>query len=157
MCPHQDCAHSYGYKHLLQRHLAKAHPSQSGNDSDTGKTNLSGESDEDEVSVNTKGKAKQRMDIDAITGKAYASQALERVSASKALRCPYPHLDAIISRSDSNILESGRSRDCDYVFSRAYDLRRHLRAEHEIEADKDSVEKFIADAKARQAHRRNIK
>lgn len=38
---------------------------------------------------------------------------------------------------------------CDYVFSRAYDFRRHLRAEHGVDAEKDRVDEWVKGAKAR--------
>jgi len=41
------------------------------------------------------------------------------------------------------------SKACDYVFSRAYDLRRHLRAEHGVEAEKESVDDWVKSAKAK--------
>ena len=34
---------------------------------------------------------------------------------------------------------------CAYIFSRAYDLRRHLKAEHGLELDKEEVDGWVRD------------
>jgi general transcription factor IIIA len=95
------------------------------------------------------------MDIGTITGMSYATHANERLSTSKALHCPHPHLGTLISVSvsaEGDVQMAGRastSRVCDYVFSRAYDLRRHLRAEHGVDVEKERVDEWANGAKAR--------
>lgn len=84
------------------------------------------------------------MGIDIITGHAYAVHAKERLDTLKALQCPYPHLEKLFFKVDA--AQGGHSlgdSQCDYVFSRAYDLRRHMRASHDIDADKDSVDEWV--------------
>jgi general transcription factor IIIA len=94
--------------------------------------------------------------IDDITGHTYA------VSAGvRKLACPFPSLNglavtlpsATASSTTSMYVEDSSSagaalpvRACAYVFGRAYDLRRHLRAVHGVEVDKDVLDAW---AKAR--------
>jgi len=110
---------------------------------------VTSEEDEEAAPAN---KTVQRMDIDTITGMSYTSKANDRLTASKALRCPHPHLGALVSitgSGDHEMAGSSMSRICEYVFSRAYDLRRHLRAEHEVDVEKDKVDEWVKGAKAR--------
>jgi len=51
---------------------------------------------------------------------------------------------------------SSTSRTCEYVFSRAYDLRRHLRAEHDVDVEKDKVDEWVKGAKARARKHRTV-
>ncbi|KAF8629851.1 hypothetical protein AX15_003213 [Amanita polypyramis BW_CC] len=127
------CGVRYGYKHLLQRHFARQHKQTPGSASD----DSGGSVDED---ARNESPIQERMDINTITGSAYAKRA--QVNVRKALRCPYPDLGPITSE---NVVlhEEEVSRDgCYYVFSRAYDIRRHLRAVHGIEAEKEAVDKW---------------
>ncbi|KAJ6576864.1 hypothetical protein B0H10DRAFT_2101879 [Mycena sp. CBHHK59/15] len=125
ICPHEDCKQAFGYKHLLQRHVAKHHASSSAS---------SGSWEEDaHVSMPS-----TSLGIDLITGNAYAQNAREKLKAAKVLRCPYPHLNDV-----AVVHEHGNSSaTCDYVFSRAYDLRRHLQTVHEVVAEKESVDRW---------------
>ncbi|KAJ7350372.1 hypothetical protein DFH08DRAFT_108248 [Mycena albidolilacea] len=123
VCPHETCKRAFGYKHLLQRHLAKRHSASSASES----------SDEDAAFFPTPAAAK--LDIDTITGNNYAQAASKKLKAAKALRCPYPHLDDLAAVADGLL--------CDYVFSRAYDLRRHLQSEHDVIVDKNSVDMWV--------------
>jgi hypothetical protein len=57
------------------------------------------------------------------------------------LRCPHPAMEGLPSTP------SGKSHNlwvdtaaCEYVFGRAYDLRRHLRAVHGVDLDKEAVD-----------------
>lgn len=153
VCPYEHCNSAYGYKHLLQRHMAKIHSTQTGEDLATGSDSAETSDVVDEAAAKGEGRAVQRMDIDAITGKAYADHSFQRLSTSKALQCPHPHLAALVSNHDtggnsmSGNVESSSNRACDYVFSRAYDLRRHLRVEHGFEADKDRIDEWLKSEK----------
>ncbi|KAK2464203.1 hypothetical protein APHAL10511_003660 [Amanita phalloides] len=123
-CP--NCDIRYGYKRLLQRHLTRQH----GRASDDPTDEMESSADEEPV--------QGKMDIDTITGKVYA----ERASANprKALQCPYPDLRGITSGVAIELREA--SDHCNYVFTRAYDLRRHLRAVHGIEIEKVEVDRW---------------
>ncbi|KAF7970429.1 hypothetical protein HWV62_24177 [Athelia sp. TMB] len=142
-CDHPGCGSDFGYKHLLQRHLAKVHSSQFNPDN-------TGSEDGDDEHEEMPGKTKQlvqRMDIDFITGKTYDSAAVERLASSKALRCPHPHLPFVAG--DVQTAPTAESHaPCPYVFSRGYDLRRHLLKEHGVDAGKDSVNAWVMQAKA---------
>lgn len=123
VCPHETCKQTFGYKHLLQRHLAKRHTASSESES----------SDEDAGSLPKPAAA--NLDIDTITGSTYARTAHSKLKAAKALQCPYPHLNGLAS------VQTGPP--CEYVFSRAYDFRRHLQSEHGVVVDKDSVDRWV--------------
>ena len=147
-CPREHCNSAFGYKHLLQRHLAKVHSTQTGESDSAEPTD---EEEEDEQAMPT-GKVKdiQRMDINSITGMTYATQARERLMASKALRCPHPHLGELVAISDEWDADgASQSKSCNHVFSRAYDLRRHLRAEHGVHVEKERVDKWVKGAMAK--------
>ncbi|THV06098.1 hypothetical protein K435DRAFT_816192 [Dendrothele bispora CBS 962.96] len=153
VCPHETCKSAFGYKHLLQRHLAKIHKSGSGSDQPL--SGNDGEDDEsnsdDDDSDTVQNEVTDDFSIDAITGHAYASRAKERLKNCKAIQCPYPNFDNISFKTLSTSSESqpgnGNKTACKYVFSRAYDLRRHLLAEHDIDASKESVDAWVAIAK----------
>jgi hypothetical protein len=59
------------------------------------------------------------------------------------LRCPHPTMEGL-QVPPAGPAESGNlwseSAPCQYVFGRAYDLRRHLRAVHGIVLDKETVD-----------------
>jgi hypothetical protein len=147
ICPHEGCNSTFGYKHLLQRHLAKVHSAHTG-DSDSADP-----SDEEDNHETDKDNAVQQMNIDTITGFSYASYANERISSSKALRCPYPDLGLLTPESGdpdgTDVAGASTTKGCGYVFSRAYDLRRHLRAEHGVEVKKEKADEWVRRAKVR--------
>ncbi|KAJ7647532.1 transcription factor iiia [Roridomyces roridus] len=123
ICPREGCGQTFGYKHLLQRHLAK-HDATS-----------SSSSDEDDAAPQTK------MDIDTITGKQYA----QRRKATHVLDCPYPNWHVLGPQPSSSSHAHADEPACEYVFSRAYDLRRHLQSVHDVVVDKESVSKWVDD------------
>ncbi|KAI0735302.1 hypothetical protein C8Q76DRAFT_711770 [Earliella scabrosa] len=139
VCPHEHCKRAFGYKHLLQRHLAKLHApsgSESGSDNEGEHTDTEPESPH-----------MSTMDIDLITGKAYATRAKDAVKQASKLQCPYPELPPLLSTDSSEATStstsSKRVHACQYVFSRAYDLRRHLQAEHGVEVDREKVDEWV--------------
>lgn len=80
------------------------------------------------------------MNIEAITGKAYAS----RLENATSIRCPYPHIDALVTSSTT--LDASRpssSKTCEHILTRAYDLRRHLRSEHGVDTEKEKVDAWV--------------
>ncbi|KAF7315220.1 Transcriptional factor IIIa [Mycena indigotica] len=120
------CEQTFGYKHLLQRHVAKCHTTPSEPPS-------SGDEDEEIQPV-----VPPQLDIGAITGVTYTRGALEKLAATTALRCPHPDLHGL----DPD-LGIPTSTPCEYVFSRAYDLRRHLQATHNVVLDKEVVLRWV--------------
>ena len=122
-----QCDASYGYKRLLQRHLARQH----------GRT--SDKSDESESSADEGDEPGQgKMDIDTITGHAYRKRA--EAIQQKGLRCPYPDVGQI--SPEKVVAEMEGSEHCDYMFTRAYDVRRHLLAVHGLEIDKETMDRW---------------
>ncbi|KAJ3733838.1 hypothetical protein DFJ43DRAFT_994538 [Lentinula guzmanii] len=164
-CPRETCGATFGYKHLLQRHVARLHsknPDNSSTDKDDVNQNAgfgsdvtASESELDSDPIATK----PIMGIGAITGSAYSNRAQELLDATKAIRCPYPHLQELtLVRSevpDGNVIgpdmmeKATTSLQCDYIFRRAYDLRRHLRAVHEMEVEKESADAWVSKIKSR--------
>lgn len=128
VCPHIHCSSAFGYKHLLERHLAKLHSSNSVHAETTS---------EEEASTTD---VDDPLDIEAITGKTYAT----RLQSAKSIRCPYPHVDALVA--SSAILDAdgpSSSKTCEHVLTRAYDLRRHLRSEHGVDTEKEKVDAWV--------------
>ncbi|EIN11739.1 hypothetical protein PUNSTDRAFT_111791 [Punctularia strigosozonata HHB-11173 SS5] len=142
VCAEASCGRAFGYKHLLQRHTAKVHASATRGaetDADSG--------EEDETDHGNSGQ--HIIDIDDITGLAYSTTAQEKLKAARALRCPHPHADLAITGGDEGA--EAEAGDCEYVFTRAYDLRRHLKAVHGVEKGKEEVDRWMRYTKARRA------
>jgi general transcription factor IIIA len=134
ICHHEDCGKAYGYKHLLQRHLAKAHASwSSSHHSDS----------EDDTQLERKPMA--LLDIDTITGKSY----MERIKTKSSLmvQCPYPRIPITFKFDATDMDALSNEHVCKHVFSRAYDLRRHLRSGHRMEVEKEAVDSWVRSLK----------
>ena len=128
-CPHEDCGKSYGYKHLLQRHVAHAHLPEESSD-------CSSDGDDD----NAKG---VQTDIEVITGKSYLAR---NARIRRALRCPHPNLPpAFVLSRDSELSALDSVLPCEHVFGRAYDLRRHLLSKHGLAVEKGIVDAWAED------------
>lgn len=84
-------------------------------------------------------------DIDALTGKAYAS----RSQNAAFVRCPYPHIKDLLRTPDvpTNLTRSS-TKTCDHVLTRAYDLRRHFKAEHGVAVDREKVDAWVKTQKS---------
>lgn len=128
VCPHIHCNSAFGYKHLLERHLAKLHSSES--------IHAETSAEEEASATDTDG----AMDIEAITGKAYAN----RLQNAMSIRCPYPHIDALVASSAAlDPYGPSSSKTCEHILTRAYDLRRHLRSEHGVDTEKEKVDTWV--------------
>ncbi|KAF9243099.1 hypothetical protein BU15DRAFT_86518 [Melanogaster broomeanus] len=133
VCPHPHCNSAFGYKHLLERHLAKIHSSKSTHEETSTEEEIIVTDNECHDGSDTD----DHMDIEAITGKAYAT----RLQNSTSVRCPYPHVDALLASTPNVEASRGSSsKTCEHVLTRAYDLRRHLKAEHGVDAEKQKVD-----------------
>jgi general transcription factor IIIA len=138
----EGCGRAFGYKHILQRHQARTHVNDraegEGDDEGAQHADADGESSEIERPQQKKRKTLHELfpgssTIDEITGVAYA----ERASGKRAqLKCPYPEMEGLLSAMPDD------GGPCEYVFGRAYDLRRHLRAVHSVELDKDVLDRW---------------
>ena len=100
----------------------------------------------------TPNEGEEDFNIDLITGNLYAKQAEANLKTATVLRCPYPELDGLIDPTEvetqRSMPESSIPRLCVYVFSRAYDLRRHLRSTHNVALSKEVVDSWIQLKKA---------
>jgi general transcription factor IIIA len=143
VCEEPACGRAFGYKHLLQRHAAKVHTARDAvapdsSPSDDDEDNAAAEADAEYTPL-----VPQSSAIDVLTGKMYAS----RRHSSRSLHCPYPRLDFPGWNVSAEV--PAESSHCDYYFTRAYDLRRHLAAVHDVEVDKEPVDEWTARARAR--------
>lgn len=132
---------SFGYKHLLQRHLSKMHPVKVSDKDDA--DDLSSEEGGDLYEDDNDGK------IDDITGHMYRSKSRARISLLHALPCPYPDLTELSGPDDNNGKEP--TLFCDYGYTRAYDLRRHLRTIHNVSTSKLQVDRWVAQQRVAQS------
>jgi general transcription factor IIIA len=140
----EGCGRAFGYKHILQRHQAREHGNDRAEGEDDGQhSDADGESSEAERPLPRKRKARHDLPpntstINEITGVAYAERA---ASKQVLLKCPHPAMEGLPSAIpvESTSLW-GDEGPCEYVFGRAYDLRRHLRAVHGVALEKDVVD-----------------
>jgi uncharacterized C2H2 Zn-finger protein len=156
-CDHAQCGRTFGYKHLLQRHMAKIHGIRSeGHDSS-------------ELGAQNSGRGIKRKNgtsmvveapfIEALTGKAYkrrgevpepSSVSTTTPSPTKAsrkiIRCPWPHFSR--RNGDAGGMERGDhiQGQCEAIFHRAYDLRRHLKAGHALLVEKVELAAWLTQA-----------
>ncbi|KAJ2916336.1 hypothetical protein MD484_g4116, partial [Candolleomyces efflorescens] len=126
-----QCDKSFGYRHLLQRHAAKIHGQPSLDDSDAGD-----QADEEEEGFDPDLKPFAEDHIDQITGKAYADRTIGKAGRWK---CPFPDLNGLVCET---VAAASSQFHCDYSFSRLYDLRRHLKAGHQVSTDKDALQEI---------------
>jgi hypothetical protein len=125
----------------LQRHVAKAHSLEHSADHST-------TCDEPDDEGEAPYEGEDDFNIDLITGNAYAKQAEANLKAATVLRCPYPELDGLLDPTEIEtqrlVQESSNTpRFCVYVFSRGYDLRRHLNTIHDVIASKEVVDRWV--------------
>jgi general transcription factor IIIA len=148
VCAFEECGRAFGYKHILQRHQARQH----GQDRTAAEededcehhADADGESSEAECPQPKKRKSRRLQSqnislINEITGVAYE----ERTANTPApLRCPHPAMEGLPSAPSVESLSNlwCDATPCEYVFGRAYDMRRHLRAIHGVELDKETVD-----------------
>ena len=142
VCHRKDCTRAFGYKHLLRRHVAKVHPSE--READTS----SPDSEEEQEEGESQNEAHGKFDIDMITGYSYTKQADADLKSAKVLRCPCPDFTGLLSEEEiqAQSFAAGLStnpRQCEYVFSRAYDFRRHLAVSHSIVLSKEVVDGWV--------------
>lgn len=82
-----------------------------------------------------------------ITGNTYAKQAETKVKSVKALRCPFPFLQDIADVITPLDASTSNTAPCDYVFTRGYDARRHLKASHNAVVTKDAMDNWVRQRK----------
>ncbi|KAF5385936.1 hypothetical protein D9615_002293 [Tricholomella constricta] len=144
ICFHEGCGQAYGYKHLLRRHLAKAHDTTAAEDDNFPDDNFPDGEETNELATTS-------LDIDTITGNSYAKRTLRKLANATALLCPHPRLEMItwVTTHHQTAHSTKQSKHgCEYAFSRAYDLRRHLKTAHGVNAVKESVDRWVKEQKA---------
>lgn len=153
VCEHEGCGRTFGYKHLLQRHCAKLHGIHSAEPDEEGPD----VEDKDDIDNQTLEDGEEESFIEALTGRAYKRRRLEnrnatstetsKSKAKKVLCCPWPHFMSDHGEQSTHV-DSGREAQdlqtvCEAIFHRAYDLRRHLKAEHGLELDKEEMAAWV--------------
>lgn len=129
VCDVPRCGKAFGYKHLLQRHTLSAHTLHPPSSTE----------DDGESSSAPADPAQPLSTIDFITGKLYMAQKRSAPNGHALVTCPYPTHFCSKTADVSERVPSA----CQAVFSRAYDLRRHLRAEHDEEWERDEVDAWV--------------
>jgi len=112
---------SFGYKHVLQRHLAR-HDAPAPTPASSSRK----KGEKDKVST-----------IDIITGKHYAKHV-----ETKTIQCPWPDLFDVDPGKRASLETEGKDL-CPHRFGRAYDLRRHLKAAHGFEVEADVLKIWV--------------
>ncbi|KAH9045919.1 hypothetical protein EDB83DRAFT_2638027 [Lactarius deliciosus] len=156
VCTVDGCGRAFGYKHILQRHQARGHNNDKDEDGEDAEqhADADGESSDGGETRTRPKKRKTRHAtshstsiIDEITGVAYAKRS---AGGQAPLKCPHPTMEGLPSAlpASRQSLWSEDAAPCEYVFRRAYDLRRHLQAVHGISLDKEVVDAWARKERA---------
>jgi hypothetical protein len=144
-CDQEGCDQKFGYKHLLQRHYAKIHGIHSDMEKSSDKA-----SEDDVMDTATDEDAESSPFIEELTGARKRRQKLggeSQVGASsghstkpkKIIKCPWPHVFA-----EKGSITASKQHNCSAILNRAYDLRRHLLADHALSVEKEEVAAWVA-------------
>lgn len=79
--------------------------------------------------------------IEKLTGVAYQRRA--EGHSSKMICCPWPYFTLSRAQTGEDAIPVSTPR-CESTFHRAYDLRRHLFADHGLHAEKEEVASWVA-------------
>lgn len=135
---------TFGYKHVMQRHLERHHRPQPNGVTSTSTTAPI----PDQTSTSEVGNI-----ISLLTGQDYyESQNPSKANAahrSRVIACPWPDAFGATQFPGGNSKNQSAepSAKCAFTFSRAYDLRRHLRSAHKLEVDADEVSAWVSEHK----------
>lgn len=89
-----------------------------------------------------------------ITGTDYTSSSMHRNTRRELVPCPWPDRFEFEELSADEALQvQGDIRQCTFVFSRAYDLRRHLKAGHGLDLTKDLMDRWVMNWRERDVDR----
>ncbi|CEL56273.1 Transcription factor IIIA OS=Schizosaccharomyces pombe (strain 972 / ATCC 24843) GN=sfc2 PE=2 SV=1 [Rhizoctonia solani AG-1 IB] len=137
-CPSDGCNKTFGYKHVMQRHLERHHRLQ----------------DNDPVlikpaSPDQKGATNASRIISLITGQDYdelpPSSNANAAHRPRVINCPWPNAFETTKPPHSTTSPTiDTLAKCAFKFSRAYDLRRHLRSAHALEVDTEEVNAWVS-------------
>jgi len=149
ICSVEGCSRAFGYKHILQRHQVRRHHKGCAKAEDCEDCEHHADADGESSETERPRPKKRRIQraespntstINEITGVAYEERAAGR---QVPLRCPHPAMGGLPSAPPAESLDMwGDAAPCEYVFGRAYDVRRHLRAVHGVVLDKDVVDRW---------------
>lgn len=118
----------FGYRHVMQRHLARKHPREQ--DSAEQSAVESAKDPESTVARTTD----EPSIMDLLTGKHYSKPLTTSRNIQRSLHCPWPNIAAAGSGTPISGVQ------CTFIFSRVYDLRRHLRSEHGLEIEQEILD-----------------
>ncbi|KAI5123190.1 hypothetical protein M0805_003957 [Coniferiporia weirii] len=143
VCTVDGCGVSFGYKHLLQRHTSRLHTVEPRPDH----VNIN-EREENPVTQARPVTAEPEAPsvIDVLTGKAYDDRAKERLMSQNVFVCPFPNLPFASTKEGppQSRPSQNSTAHCTYVFSRAYDFRRHLSSVHGVKVDRQQADELVA-------------
>jgi hypothetical protein len=162
LCRVKGCTREFGYKHLLKRHIERDHvvESESEEEEESGKL-------EEEARDEGGETVEQGWSIDFITGAAYARAHEDAPNVKPKVKCPHPSMEgfpnpsschhSVVGEGSAQVgdcvpacVNEGRDVEglgesrCKFIFSRAYDLRRHLGSVHGMEYEKEVVDRWFA-------------
>ncbi|KAI9449882.1 hypothetical protein F5148DRAFT_1379203 [Russula earlei] len=149
VCAVEGCGRAFGYKHILQRHQARRHGNDRSEAEVEGDCEQHEDADEESSEVERvrcqhkkrKTRRAQSPDvsiINEITGVAYEERAAE---VQAPLKCPHPVMEGLASALPTGGHDIWDDvAPCEYVFGRAYDLRRHVLAVHGVVLEKEVVD-----------------
>ncbi|CAG8657976.1 13759_t:CDS:2, partial [Acaulospora colombiana] len=171
VCDVAGCEKEFGYKHLLQRHSAKIHGKHT-SDRDPIVSNDIGRLKPAPTAAEEKAAERGCDFIEHLTGKQYqrrgedpnifdearkGAHSLHDHNIPKAriarrvILCPWPSfLSLNVASEDDHAVHEGTVVGteliaCGGIFHRAYDLRRHLRADHGLELSKEELNAWLKD------------
>lgn len=121
----------FGYKHVLQRHLARKHLRARSLDSSA--AGAADDDDPDPLSADP---------IHLLTGKQKLKDGLSRRTTRKITCIWYDLFKSGLVLSSSSSLSSA-SAPCAFAFTRVYDLRRHLKSEHGLKVETQILSEWL--------------
>ncbi|KAF8600465.1 hypothetical protein BDV93DRAFT_525337 [Ceratobasidium sp. AG-I] len=129
-CTVSDCALSFGYKHVMQRHVERHH---------------SNRQDEPSTASTPESSYALGQTISLLTGQDYL-RVSTKSKLQRVIACPWPDAFGAEDVPQAAGPASVGSR-CAFMFSRAYDLRRHLRSAHGLEVEAEDVNSWVVERK----------
>ncbi|KAF8487680.1 hypothetical protein JB92DRAFT_2758971 [Gautieria morchelliformis] len=130
ICLYPACGQTFGYKHLLQRHTAKNHRAK--------------ERPVNAAPASSEGEGESSSIIGWITGTNYVSPSAHHNTRRALVPCPWPdRFESEDLNGDKPTPAQAGLGQCAFMFSRAYDLRRHLKSDHGLELTKDETDEWV--------------
>ncbi|CAE6408708.1 unnamed protein product [Rhizoctonia solani] len=139
-CPKNGCNKMFGYKHVMQRHLERHHRPQEDESTSSQPTSTDQEKDTGTSRI-----------IALITGRDYDEPPQKaRAARPRTINCPWPDVFEVGKPSDNHTSQIPEIHPkCAFKFSRAYDLRRHLRSVHGLDVNADEASAWVLQHKCK--------